>query len=228
MMDEPPVSLWVQGRNEWRHEDEWPLARTEWTRLYLRQSGQLSESEPESDEEPDSIRNVPYVTLDAVLEGIPALVYSTEPLAEDLEVTGPTALYLYASLDDTDGNWIVELHDVGPDGQAAVISKGWLKASFRELDETASTPHRPWHPYDRQVPVEPGRVEQYAIQIHDTSNVFLAGHRIELVIKTLDHSLEGGWNTIFYHLPCALDVTHVVYHDPGRASHLLLPVIPKS
>jgi putative CocE/NonD family hydrolase len=163
-----------------------------------------------------------------VLEGVPSLTYSTEPLAEDTEVTGPIALYLYASLSNTDGNWIVELRDVMPDGQKAVISKGWLKASFREPDETASTPYRPWHTYSRQVPVEPGKVEQYAIQIHDTSNVFFAGHRIELVIKSLDHSLEGGWNTIFYHLPCALDVTHTVHHDPSYMSHLLLPVIPKS
>ena len=226
MMEEPPVSLWVQGRDEWRYEHEWPPARTEWRKLYLRENGRLSEPAPETEEEPDSIRNVPYVSLDAVLEGIPTLVYSTEPLAEDLEVTGPMALYLFAALDNTDGNWIVELRDVGPDGEAAVISKGWLKASLRGLDETASMPYRPWHPYSRQVPVEPGKVEEYAIQIHDTSNVFLAGHRIELVIKTLDHSLEGGWNTIFYHLPCALDVTHTVYHSPGRESHLLLPVIP--
>lgn len=228
MLDEPPISLWVQGRDEWRCEHEWPLARTEWTRLYLRENGRLSETAPETDEEPDSIRNLPYVSLDAVLDGIPALVYRSDPLAEDMEVTGPIALYLYAALDNNDGNWIVELRDVGPDGQAAVISKGWLKASFRELDETTSTPYRPWHACDRQMPVEPGEVEQYAIQIHDTSNVFLAGHRIELVIKTLDHSLEGGWNTIFYHLPCALDVTHTVYHGPGRESHLLLPVIPAS
>jgi uncharacterized protein len=227
MMDEPPVSLWVQGRNEWRDEEEWPLSRTQWTKLYLRENGRLSESEPETDGEADSIRNIPYVTLDSIAEGIPTLAYSTEPLSEDMEVTGPIVLYLYASLTNTDGNWIVELRDVAPDGQAAVISKGWLKASFRQLDEAASTPYRPWHAYSTQVPVEPGKVEQYAIQIHDTSNVFLAGHRIELVIKTLDHSLEGGWNTIFYHLPCALDVTHTVYRSSSYKSHLLLPVIPK-
>lgn len=228
MMDEPPVSLWVQGKDEWRYEDEWPLSRTKWSKLYLRENGRLAESEPSSEEQPDSFPNIPYVTLDSVLDGIPSLIYSTEPLAEDTEVTGPIALYLYASLDHTDGNWIVELRDAMPDGQRAVISKGWLKASFRELDETASTPYRPWHSYSRQVPVEPGKIEQYAVQIHDTSNVFLAGHKIELVIKSLDHSLEGGWNTIFYHLPCALDVTHTVHHDSRYMSHLLLPVIPSS
>jgi predicted acyl esterase len=69
-------------------------------------------------------------------------------------------------------------------------------------------------------------VEGYAIQIHDTSNVFRAGHRIGLQIKSLNHSLEGGWNTIFFHLPCSLDVTHTVHHSAEFGSHLLLPVIP--
>lgn len=226
MMDEPPISVWVQGKDEWRHESEWPLTRTEWTKLYLRANGRLTREAPEGDEGTDELRNISYVTLDAVLEGIPSLTYSTEPLAKDTEVTGPIALHLYASLDDMDGNWIVELRDASPEGERRVISKGWLKASFRELDEAQSTPHRPWHAYSRQVPVEPGKVESYAIQIHDTSNVFRAGHRIEIVIKTLDHSLEGGWNTIFYHLPCALDVTHTVHHSERHPSHLLLPVIP--
>jgi predicted acyl esterase len=145
-----------------------------------------------------------------------------------LEVTGPIALYLYGSLSNVDGNWIVELHDIAPDGEITILSKGWLKASFRELDRENSQPHKPWHSYARQVPVEPGSVEEYAIQIHDTSNVFLPGHRIGLVVKSLDHSLEGGWNTIFFHLPCSLEVTHTVHHDAQFQSHLLLPVIPGS
>jgi predicted acyl esterase len=228
MMDEPPIWRWVQGRNEWRHEEEWPLSRTRWTKLYLREGGRLSKDKPVTKEETDNLHNIPYVTLDSVMDGVPTLTYSTEPLSEDMEIAGSLAFYLYASLDNTDGNWIVELRDVSTDGVPRVISKGWLRASFRATDETASKPYRPWHSYSRQMPVEPGKVEQYAIEIHDTSNVFLAGHRIELVIKTLNHSLEGGWNTIFYHLPCALDVTHTVHHDATYPSHLLVPVIPRS
>lgn len=228
MLDEPPISVWVQGRNQWRFEDAWPLERTAWTKLYLREAGRLSTDEPGPDEAPDSFDNVPYVTLDALAQGIPKLVYETEPLDAELEVTGPIALYLYASLSNTDGNWIVELQDLSPNGEITILSKGWLKASFRELDRAASQPHKPWHRYTERVPVEPGKIEEYAIQIHDTSNVFLPGHRIGLVVKSLDHSLEGGWNTIFFHLPCALEVTHTVHHDATFKSHLLLPVIPAS
>jgi predicted acyl esterase len=228
MLDEEPISLWVQGRDEWRSETEWPLDRTEWTKLYLRGEGRLSLEEPNEHEAADSFDNVPYVTLDSVIEGIPHLRYATDPLTSELEITGPIALYLYGSLSNVDGNWIVELHDIAPDGEITILSKGWLKASFRELDRENSQPHKPWHSYARQVPVEPGSVEEYAIQIHDTSNVFLPGHRIGLVVKSLDHSLEGGWNTIFFHLPCSLEVTHTVHHDAQFQSHLLLPVIPGS
>lgn len=225
MQDEPPISLWVQGRNEWRFEREWPLQRTDWRKLYLREQGRLSLEAPAGDEAADSLDNISYVTVESVVEGTPHLHYETEPLSSALEVTGPIAFYLYGSLSNVDGNWIIELHDIAPDGEVRILSKGWLKASFRELDEEKSVPHKPWRSYSKQVPVEPGVVEEYAIQIHDTSNVFLEGHRIGLVIKTLDHSLEGGWNTIFFHLPCSLEVTHTVHHDADHPSHLLLPVI---
>jgi hypothetical protein len=226
MMSEPPISLWVQGKNEWRSETEWPLSSTTWTKLYLREAGQLSWEEPGSEESPDSFDNVSYVTLEAIADGVPNVTYVTDPLPEEMEVTGPIALYLYASLSNTNANWIVELLDVAPGGEVTILSKGWLKASFRALDLAQSEPYRPWHGYTEHVPVGPGKIEEYAIQIHDTSNSFLPGHRLGLVIKGLDHSLEGGWNTIFYHLPCSLEVTQTVHHDAEFQSHLLLPVIP--
>ncbi|MDO8310070.1 MAG: CocE/NonD family hydrolase [Actinomycetota bacterium] len=228
LLDEPDISLWVQGEDAWREEDAWPLDRTKWTRMYLRPEGLLSGTPPEGSEGTDSFDNVPYVTLESTFGGVPHLAYRTEPLAEPLEITGPIALELYASLTDTDGHWIVELRDVAPDGESRIVSKGWLKASFRARDEARSAPFRPDHPYDVAVPVVPGEIEQYSIQIHDTSNVFLAGHCMELIIKSLDHSLEGGWNTIFYHLPSSHEVTHTVHHDHDYPSHLLLPVIPPS
>ena len=227
MMDEPPISVWVQGAREWRDEEDWPLARTEWTPFYLRSDSALSTSMPASTETADSFDNVSYVTLDAAIAGIPHLSYRTEPLKQDLEITGPIRLNLYASLSDSDGNWIVELRDVDADGASRIVSKGWLKSSFRAMDEGKSTPYRPEHPFDVEIPVVPGEVNLYAIQIHDTSNVFLAGHRIELIVKSLDHSLEGGWNTIFHHLPSARTVTHTVHHNSEQASHLLLPVIAR-
>lgn len=228
MLDEPPIDLWVQGDDAWRNEQEWPLDRTTWTRLYLREGGALSREAPQGAETPDSFDNIPYVTLESTFGGVPHVTYSTEPMATPMEISGPMVLELFASLSDVDGNWIVEVRDVAPDGESRIVSKGWLKASFRALDEARSKPYRPEHPYDEAVPVVPGEVERYAIQVHDTSNVFLPGHRLELVIKSLDHSLEGGWNTVFYHLPCGREVTQTVRHDADHASSLLVPVIERA
>lgn len=228
MMDEPAISMWVQGDDEWRTADAWPLPQTDWRQLNLRSGGRLTWEGPEPDEAPMSFDNLPYVTLESTFGGVPRLTYSSEPLAADLEVSGPIALELSASLSSTDAHWIVELRDVSPDGTSRIVSKGWLRAGYRELDGESSRPYRPEHPYSSLVPVTPGAVERYSIQIHDTSNVFLAGHRIELVVKSVDHSLEGEWNTIFYHLPHAGEVTQTVHHEQGNGSHLLLPVIPRT
>jgi predicted acyl esterase len=226
LMDEPPIRLWVQGRNLWRSEQEWPLARTEWRRLYLRQGGLLSWDAPSGEETPDAFRNIAYLSTDDLAQPLPQAIYRTAALATDLELTGPMALVLHAALDDTDGHWIAEIHDRAPDGARRLVTRGWLKASFREIDPARSKPWRPWHPFTRQTPVPPGEVCEYAIRIHDNCNVFLAGHRLELIVKSLDHSLEGGWNTIFYHLPCARAVTHTLHHSAAHPSHLLVPVIP--
>ena len=227
MMDEPAISMWVQGDEQWREADAWPLPQTQWTRLHLRAGGRLAEEAPGAAEGSDSFDNLAYVTLESTFGGVPRVTYQTDPLDHDLEVSGPMSLELFASLSDTDAHWIVELRDVAPDGASRIVSKGWLRAGYRALDDERSTPYRPEHPYAQLDPVTPGAVERYAIQVHDTSNVFMAGHRIQLVVKSIDHSLEGEWNTIFYHLPHAGAVTQTVHHDATHPSHLLLPVIPR-
>ena len=228
MLDESPVMLWVQGDDTWRNEHEWPLERTEWKRLYLRADNALSWDEPAPDEGSDSFDNIPYVYLESIFGGVPSAVYRTEPLESALEVSGPIALELMGSLTDTDGHWIVEIRDVSPDGSTRIVTKGWLKASFRALNAELSTPFRPERDYTDPEPVTPGAIDRYAIQVHDTSNTFLAGHRLELIVKSLDHSLEGEWNTIFYHLPSSRDVTHTVHHNAENPSYLLLPVVPRA
>lgn len=226
LLDEPPIRVWVQGRDHWRHENEWPLARTRWTKFHLRARGVLAPEAPATAEAPESFTNIAYLTVDDLAQPLPHASYRTAPLEADLEVSGPMSLTLFAALDDTDGHWIAEVYDLDPDGGRRLVTRGWLKASFRALDPGRSRPFRPWHRYTDPQPVEPGRICEYAIRIHDNCNVFLAGHRIELVIKSIDHSLEGGWNTIFYHLPCAKRVTHSIHHSPEHPSYLLVPVIP--
>lgn len=220
--EEPPIRIFVQGINQWRYEEEWPLARTKWTKFYLRQGGFLSEEMPTWNEGQESFTHIPWLKPG---EKAPCVKYTTEPFAEDMEVTGPIALYFHASLTTEDANWIVHIEDIAPDGSETVISKGWLKASHRELDESKSKPYKPFHPHTRSLPIAPGRIYEYAIDIRETSNVFKAGHKLQLVIKGQDAPWDDFF--IFYHVTNMKQTQHTIYHTPEYASYLVLPVIPK-
>jgi putative CocE/NonD family hydrolase len=220
-MNEPPISLFIKGKNEWRYEYEWPLARTQWMKFYVRGDGGLTKEAPGQYEAADIFVNK---VLPLPHEAVPRIKYQTPPFEEDAEVTGPIALYLYAALDQPDATWCVNINDVGPDGSARLVSKGWLRASHRAIDEERSKPYQPFHHHTESIPVEPGKIYQYAIDIREISNVFKAGHRIELVIKGQDSPSE---DPIWYHLCNIKETKHTIYHNAEYASYLLLPVIPK-
>ena len=143
--DEPPIKVFVEGIKKWRGEKEWPLARTKWTKFYLRPRHRLmSDPEPLEAEHapPDGFYQPPLT----VTNQVQALRYLTPPLSEDTEVTGPAALYLYASIDTDDTNFIIKVNDIDPMGNKWPATTGWLKASHREIDESKSTPWRPLSP----------------------------------------------------------------------------------
>jgi len=164
-------------------------------------------------------------------------------------VVGPIALTLHAAIDQDDTNWIVVLKDVGPDvsvrtardGERDVpdglpereLTRGWLKASYRALDHKRSKPGAPFHRMTRDAiaPVVPGEVVEYQILILATANQFKAGHRICLDITSMDAPNGTGAMTgveyIPYHVCSSKTVTHRIYRDAERPSHLLLPIIPQ-
>jgi hypothetical protein len=250
VMDEPPVKYWVMGANEWRTANNWPLPETRWTRFYLKSWERLG-VEPfvpasvDAVQPPDVFVQMPPTQTNKVQR----LRYVSEPLAEDLLVAGPGVLNLFAEIDQDDTNWIVILKDLGPDvsvltardGEREVpahlpereLTRGWLKASHRALDPKRSKPWRPWHPLTREAwkKVKPGEIEEYAIEIMATANLFRRGHRICLDITCLDVAtgVAGATNVEYipYHICSSRTVMHKVYHDVARPSHLLLPVIPQ-
>ena len=254
IMDEPPILIFIQGINKWRSEREWPLKVTEWTKFHLRGEGLLSTNPPDAREEPQVFTSNPWArpsegshTADPIVKAdpVPKVLYETEPLRENMEVTGPMALYWYASIESkgirarswngsatsgievlepvtNDTDWYLKVIDVDVDGGTRCVGEGWLKASHYELDESKSKPYTPYHPHTRGLPIEPGEVILYASDIRMTSNVFLAGHRIRLEIAGQDQV-----QAIWYHLPHMAEVTHTVYSTKDRPSYLLLPVIPK-
>ena len=82
-----------------QEENEWPIARTKWIKYYLGENNKLTETPPNADEKPDHLINKPGLKPGGE---VPSLKYTTAPLNEDVEITGPSALYLYASLNTED------------------------------------------------------------------------------------------------------------------------------
>jgi len=231
IMDEPPIRLFVNGAGEFRFEQEWPLARTQWTKLYLRRWQGLSGEPEETAGKPDAFVQQPVDET----AGISEIQYISEVLKEDIEITGPAAIYIHGSIDQDDANWIVSLRDLHADGRQVELSKGFLKASHRAVDAAKSKPYEPWHPHLDADPVVPGEINEYAISLAPLSNVFKAGHRIKLVISSMDHARARNYELAPeslgrthapWHLGTAKTVLHKVYHDDEHPSHLLLPVIP--
>ena len=226
IMEEPPIRLHVRGGG-WRQEHEWPLAGTDWVELHLRRQRGLSP-------EPEPVEGCPDTFVQAPVEIEPtvaAAVYLTEPLLDPVEIVGPSSLTLYAAIDAEDTNWMASLLDVAPSGQEVELTRGFLKASHREVDEATSEPWRPFHPHLRADPVEPDRVYEYRIELSPLASVFAPGHRIKLSISCMDHAHwpppdpELGIGHQPWHVCRKATVTHTIFHDRERPSRLLLPYV---
>ena len=144
-------------------------------------------------------------------------------MPEDVEMTGYMALYLHASIDKDETNWMVDLLDVDPEGKRTLVTQGALAAEHRALDKAKSRPFLPVHPRQDPVPVPPGELIEYAIPLMPTAMVFQKGHCMELVIRNQDDLLGrlGAWGV--HYLPHMQTVTHNIHF--GK-SHLILPYIP--
>jgi predicted acyl esterase len=123
--------------------------------------------------------------------------------------------------------------DIREDLPERELSRGWLKASLRALDPDRSKPSKPWHRLTRAArqPVEPGKIEAYAIEILSTANLFRRGHRICIEITSMDlpTGVAGATNAEYvpYHICSSRTTVHSIYRDAARPSHLLLPIIPQ-
>jgi len=248
ILDEPPVTIFVMGINQWRHEQEWPLARTQFTPYYFHSNGTadsgtglLNPSQP-GQEPADHYRYDPanpvwtlggnhsicwgeaYHVIQPgpfdqrkVEERNDVLVYTSTPLAENIEVTGPITVSLHASSSTPDTDFVARLVDVYPDGRAINITEGILRGRFRE------SVHQP------PKLMQPGTVYEFRIELQPTSQVFLKGHCLRVDITSSCFPLwDRNPNTGH---PQGMDAElrvadQTIYHDTVRPSHILLPIIP--
>jgi putative CocE/NonD family hydrolase len=244
-MNQAPVHIFVMGINRWRDEQDWPLARARPTALYLTGKGFANtltgdgklEWKPPRKDKPDEYvydpRNptptgggavccdpkiFPWGPVDQrPVERRPdVLVYSSDPLKHDLEVTGPVRVILYAATDAVDTDFTAKLVDVFPNGKATNLTDGILRARYRNSLEKPELLH-------------PGEVYKLAIDAGVTSNVFLAGHRIRLEIASSNFPrFDRNPNT---GAPIASETVlrkarQSVHHGGATLSEIILPVIP--
>lgn len=248
MLGEAPIKLFVMGANVWRDEHEWPLARAVETRYYLQSGGHANslngdgtlsldlpgEASAASDQYIYDPTN-PVPTRGGALLMTPeyrsgpfdqrpvesredVLVYSSETLTSDLEVTGPIKVHLWAVSSAPDTDFVARLVDVYPDGYAQNLTDGIIRARYRHF-ERGETPSL----------LEPGAVYEYEIDLWATSNLFKAGHRIRLDITS---SSFPRWdrNPNTGHAFGADDelasARQTILHDRAHPSYVVLPVVP--
>ena len=225
VMEGEPIRLYIHGDDRWRAEKEWPLERTQSRELFLGGAANGREGKLLDAAGPEQTRRYEFDGLAAeATRGEPRLVYRTEPLAKDMELTGPLALYLNASSTAPDLDWLVYMVDEAPDGKHRELCKGWLRSSHRKTDPKRSTPAQPWHPHLEGEPLKPGTTYEFAIEIWPICNVFKAGHRIRLEIANSDSIIAANGRP---HVTIKAKATNVVHEGGSRPSRLVIPVIPR-
>jgi putative CocE/NonD family hydrolase len=259
IMDEPPVKLEIRtGGSEkpypFRFENEWPLARTQWTKFYLQPErdpsaapdaveGVLSKTAPKQE------KNLTYPASGMTKAGVASgsslsttagsgtrngVSFELGPVAEATEITGPLVLKLWVSSTSEDMDMFVTLRNVGPDGkdvwevgqhgQPVPLTKGTLRASHRKLDPEKSLPYRPYHPHNERLWLEPGKPVECDIEVWPTCIVLQKGHKLRVDIQPRDGI--GSAPYTHYHGDYNAGAMNTIYTGGDRASYLLVPVIP--
>lgn len=248
---EPPVSVFVMGANKWYKAQDWPLPGTRWTKFYLTSGGQantasgdgaLVRAQPRKAASDSYIYDPAQPTLSpfqggniedgaidvrATEAGKNVLVYTTPPLGEDTIVVGPIALKLFAATSARDTDWIAHLVDVDPDGHAAILAEGVMRARNRDPEKAGIFNAA------QLSEIVPDRVYEYTIDFwRVTGNVFKKGHRIRIDIQSsyypyyLRNLNTGADNIGLVDGADAVVATQTVHHGSRYSSHILLPIVP--
>lgn len=227
------------AHTELRGEDEWPLARTQWTEAFLGADLHLADEPQENSS----------VSFDALGDPV---TFLSEPLPVETEFTGPLATTLFISSTTADADLFVTLQAFAPDGRevhfqgtvdpATPLAQGWLRASQRKLDTEKSRPDRPYHTHDEIQPLVPGEVYEVQVEIWPTSIVLPAGYRIALQVsghdfeRSVPDDPSGAWvpkgsgpflHTDPHDRPADVYGGRTTIHTgTATPSRLLLPIIP--
>jgi|WetSurMetagenome_2_1015567.scaffolds.fasta_scaffold04214_2 uncharacterized protein len=234
--EEPPVKIFVMGVNQWRFENEWPLARTDYQKFYFHSQGKANtlsgdgsmDTKMSKDLTVDKFIYDPKNPVSTIGSMGPydqrqvevrkdVLVYTTVPLKEDIEVTGPVEVIVYASSSALNTDFTAKLVDVYPDGRAIRICEGIIRADHRNPSIPPSN-------------IKPGKVYNYTIDLWATSNLFRKDHKIRVEISSsnfprFDRNLNTG--NYFATDTTIMKAEQIIYHSSEYPSCIVLPVIRK-
>jgi putative CocE/NonD family hydrolase len=238
MLAEPHIKIFVMGANVWRDEQEWPLARAVPTPYFLHAGGALGPQAPSGSSAPDRFvydPSDPVPTHGGALLMSPeylagprdqrsiearddVLTFTSEPLDQDLEVTGPIRVSLWACSSALDTDFVARLVDVYPDGRAYNLTDGILRARYR-------------NGFSGEVFLEPGVPQRFDIDLWATSNVFRAGHRVRLQITSSnfprwDRNPNTGHAFGTDGVADLRRAEQTILHDADHPSHVVLPLVP--
>lgn len=220
-LDEPAVNLYLMGSGgDWKQGHSWPLPETVWQPFYLHFKGLLSEHEHWPHEGGTSYEDNRYNERGGILFTSPAMV-------EETEVVGPLTATIYASSTQPELLLFLTLWDIAPNGDRRLLTRGWLRGSMRQCDESRS---RPWlwhHDFTQPSELADGVPHRFDINLVPTANVFKQGHRIALGVSSSDTDRSDSFFA-------RLGKGHVVqqrpswvtiHHDAEHPSALFVPVV---
>ena len=175
-----------------RRENEWRLARTDWTKFYLNPTNATLSTGIRRSDSP--------TTYAAFGDGV--TFFLTRPLEQEIEITGPIAAKLWISSWSEDADLFIVLRAFTPDlkevtFQGALdahtpIAQGWLRCSHRKLDKELTRPYRPYHTHDEEQKLSPGQIYEVDVEIWPTCVVLPKGYRLALSVRGTDYVYPGG------------------------------------
>ena len=231
--DRAEITWFQTGSDDWRSAETWPPPGVAAARYHLHAGGKLDRAAPQGGGEParfayDPAQPVPTVGGHVLSPSLPAgpqdlaevekradvLVWSSEPLRDEVAIAGKVEAELHVATDRTDTDFVALLADVYPDGRSILLTEGITRLRYRDGVE-------------REVLAEPGAVYRVRVPLTNLGHTFLPGHRIRLVVTSSFspkyHRNRNDGGSLYVEGP-SLVATNTVYADATRPSTLILPV----